>query len=81
MAQSAGESVRDANGARGSVPPDSTSNDLCVNGGDSGSPYFSHGVAYGIHVVNLKGGGCDIYGKAEHALEAASRMNVYILEK
>jgi hypothetical protein len=52
---------------------------LCLMGGDSGSPYFSHGVAYGIHVTSPEGATCE-WGKAEQALEAADTMNVRVLE-
>lgn len=55
------------------------SEDLCLRDGDSGGPYFSYGVAYGIHIGSPEGASCGEYGRAEHALEAASRMNVYIL--
>jgi len=54
---------------------------LCTNGGDSGSPYFSYGVAYGIHSSGDGVGGttgCE-FGRAEHAREASSRMNVFII--
>lgn len=53
---------------------------LCLMGGDSGSPYFSHGVAYGIHVTSPSGSSCGEWGKAEHALEAANVMGVRVLE-
>lgn len=56
--------------------------DLCTEGGDSGSPYFASHVAYGIHSAGdgVSGTtGCQ-FGRAEHAIEASSRMNVHILE-
>lgn len=56
-----------------------TTADLCLMGGDSGSPYFSYGVAYGIHSSSQDGSNCGEWGKAEHATEAENTMNVYIL--
>lgn len=56
-------------------------NNLCTEGGDSGSPYFSNHTAYGVHSAGdaVTGtSGCQ-FGRAEHATEAASRMNVIIL--
>lgn len=54
---------------------------LCTEPGDSGSPYFSYGVAYGIHIAGdglVLPDPCE-YGMAEHIQEALTRMNVAIL--
>lgn len=56
----------------------SSDDGMCSQDGDSGSPYFSHGVAYGIHITS-PGNGCLDYVKGEDADEAADKMNVYIL--
>lgn len=55
------------------------SEDLCLMSGDSGSPYFSFGVAYGTHIESQSGANCGEWGKAEHARESEDLMNVYIL--
>ncbi len=57
-------------------------NGLCTDGGDSGSPYFASHVAYGVHSSGdgVSGTTGCLFGRAEHALEASSQMNVYIVE-
>jgi hypothetical protein len=56
------------------------SGNLCLRGGDSGSPYFAFHNAYGIHITSEEGANCGEWGKGDQALEAANYMNVYILQ-
>lgn len=55
---------------------------ICSNFGDSGGPYFADNVAYGVHHAGdgVPGTTGCLFGLAEHAIEAATSMNVYILE-
>lgn len=53
---------------------------ICAMGGDSGGPYFSYGVAYGIHITSDPGANCNEVVWAEHVIEAADRMGVRVME-
>jgi hypothetical protein len=65
-----------ASGTNGLFKTDSA---LCSMGGDSGGPYFSYGVGYGIHIAGSPAGrSCGKVGYAEHLTEATSRMNVFV---
>ena len=52
--------------------------DVCLVGGDSGSPAFSYGVAYGVQSASNMYVGCT-KAWSEQALEAQDQMNVNIL--
>jgi len=56
---------------------------ICSRGGDSGSPYFSFNVAYGIHVAGDGYNGTNptlcLWGAAEDDVEASGSMNVDII--
>ena len=52
---------------------------FCAGGGDSGSPVFSYGVAYGIEVASWTGANCNERIWAEQAVDVENWLNVDIV--